>query len=184
MLIKLQMQEDFRLKVFMAVVKELNFTKAASVLDISQPAVSQNIRDLESSLGTSLFIRSHGKLEITPAGRILQYYACRILDEYSSLNSAFAKKSIDSGGLRIFFPSVSREIFAGEVISIINILHPELEVSLSDDMAAADIVVIETQDRKKKDTGIVVDVHVFPENHPMSGLVCQAIELSRYGDVI
>lgn len=178
------MQEDFRLKVFMAVVKERSFTKAASFLDISQPAVSQNIREMESSLGVSLFIRSHGKLDITPAGRVLQYYAGRILDEYSSLKSAFSKKTAGSETLRIYFPAVSREIFAGEVISVIKILRPELEVSVVGDMEAADIIVIETQDRKKKDTGIVVDVHVFPENHPMSGLVCQAIELSRYGDVI
>ena len=35
--------EDFRLKVFVTVVDEGSFTKAARVLDISQPAVSQNI---------------------------------------------------------------------------------------------------------------------------------------------
>ena len=40
------MLEDFRLKVFMAVVQERSFTKAASVLGITQPAVSQNVADL------------------------------------------------------------------------------------------------------------------------------------------
>ena len=45
------MFEDFRLKVFMAVATEGSFTKAAAVLGISQPAVSQNIAELEKSSG-------------------------------------------------------------------------------------------------------------------------------------
>ena len=39
--------EDFRLKVFKAVVQEGSFTKAAKALGITQPAVSQNIAELE-----------------------------------------------------------------------------------------------------------------------------------------
>ena len=41
------MMEDFRIKVFMAVVNEGSFTKAASSLGISQAAVSQNVAELE-----------------------------------------------------------------------------------------------------------------------------------------
>jgi len=41
------MLEDFRLKVFMAVAENRSFTKAAAVLRITQPAVSQNIADLK-----------------------------------------------------------------------------------------------------------------------------------------
>ena len=44
------MLEDFRLKVFMAVRSEHSFTKAARSLGISQPAVSQNIAELEKEI--------------------------------------------------------------------------------------------------------------------------------------
>ena len=49
------MFEDFRLKVFMTVAREKSFTKAASELGVSQPAVSQNISELEKSAGVKLF---------------------------------------------------------------------------------------------------------------------------------
>ena len=62
------MLEDFRLKVFMAVKSEQSFTKAARSLGISQPAVSQNIAELEKELGVALFSRSRGEVTLTPAG--------------------------------------------------------------------------------------------------------------------
>ena len=48
------MLEDFKLKVFVEVAREKSFTRAASALSISQPAVSQNIAELEKQLGTKL----------------------------------------------------------------------------------------------------------------------------------
>ena len=51
------MLEDFRLKVFMTVAQAGSFTKAASVLGISQPAVSQNVAELERLSGRKLFER-------------------------------------------------------------------------------------------------------------------------------
>ena len=44
--------DDFRLRVFVTVVDEGNFTRAAKLLNISQPAVSQNISELEKMLET------------------------------------------------------------------------------------------------------------------------------------
>ena len=66
------MLEDFRLKVFMAVVHERSFTKAASVLGITQPSVSQNIADLEKMTGRKLFDRQKGAV------------ACDIVDHLRS----------------------------------------------------------------------------------------------------
>lgn len=52
------MIEDFRIKVFLTVVSEGGFKKAADVLGISQSAVSQRIADLEKDLGVKLFSRN------------------------------------------------------------------------------------------------------------------------------
>lgn len=52
------MIEDFRIKVFLTVVSEGGFKKAADVLGISQSAVSQRIADLEKDLGVKLFTRN------------------------------------------------------------------------------------------------------------------------------
>ncbi|WP_293956441.1 MULTISPECIES: LysR family transcriptional regulator [unclassified Sphingobacterium] len=51
------MDFDFRLIVFYTAAQHLNFTKTASALFISQPAVSKNIQELEKRLGIPLFER-------------------------------------------------------------------------------------------------------------------------------
>ena len=54
---KITMLEDFKLKVFMAVAENGSFTIAAKALGVTQPAVSQNIAELERNMGAELFTR-------------------------------------------------------------------------------------------------------------------------------
>ena len=49
------MLEDFRLKVFITLSQERSFTRAAEQLHVSQPAVSQNISELEKQFGLKFF---------------------------------------------------------------------------------------------------------------------------------
>ncbi|MHB8219214.1 MAG: LysR family transcriptional regulator [Acidimicrobiales bacterium] len=60
-----------RLSIFLSVVDEGGFTRAADVLGVSQPAVSQAIRELEGALGTALFHRLGRAVRLTPAGEAL-----------------------------------------------------------------------------------------------------------------
>ncbi|NPA92561.1 MAG: LysR family transcriptional regulator [Chloroflexi bacterium] len=63
------------LKVFLAVAEHGSFNKAAEVLLLSQPAVSQKIRQLEVALGIRLFDRTPNGAHLTPEGEILRRYA-------------------------------------------------------------------------------------------------------------
>ena len=83
------MFEDFRLNVFVAVAREGSFTKAAAALGVSQPAVSQNVADLEKSLGVKLFERLRGEAALTPEGEVFMKYARNILDSCSKAESMF-----------------------------------------------------------------------------------------------
>jgi len=60
-----------RLSIFLEVVEQGGFTRAADALLCSQPAVSQAIGQLESELGTPLFLRIGRRVELTAAGRAL-----------------------------------------------------------------------------------------------------------------
>ena len=73
------MLEDFKLKVFATVCRTHSFTKAARELEITQPAVSQNVAELEKLLGVSLFVRGRGEITLTPDGEEFARYADRIL---------------------------------------------------------------------------------------------------------
>lgn len=89
---------DFRLKVFEALSATGSFTRAAEQLGISQPAVSQNIAELEKDLGVRLFERGRSEVSLTPQGRAFRSYAGKILYWYDSARMIFGPH--DSSRLR------------------------------------------------------------------------------------
>lgn len=76
------MLEDFRLRVFVSVAQFGSFTEAARQLGVSQPAVSQNIAELEKLAGEALMTRSRGSIALTDKGRLFLEYARKILYWY------------------------------------------------------------------------------------------------------
>jgi LysR family transcriptional regulator, transcriptional activator of the cysJI operon len=70
------------LKVFKTVVEQKNFSKAADLLYISQPAVSMQIRNLENEFGAKLIHRTSKQLMLTYSGEILYAKATQILNLY------------------------------------------------------------------------------------------------------
>ncbi|CAM5774805.1 LysR family transcriptional regulator [Labrys miyagiensis] len=67
------------LRYFIALAEELSFTAAAQKLHISQPPLSQQIRDLEHELGTLLFLRTSRKVVLTEAGTAFLAHARSII---------------------------------------------------------------------------------------------------------
>ncbi|WP_433334014.1 LysR family transcriptional regulator [Spirillospora sp. CA-294931] len=68
----------YRLWIFMTVVEEGGFSAAASKLYLSQPSVSNQVRQLEQSLRTTLIDRSGARIRLTPEGEVLLAYARRV----------------------------------------------------------------------------------------------------------
>jgi DNA-binding transcriptional LysR family regulator len=69
---------DYYLKVFLATARTCSFTKAAQSLNITQPAVTHQIRNLEEMFKAKLFLRQRNKITLTQAGQILYRYAGQI----------------------------------------------------------------------------------------------------------
>lgn len=78
---------DFRLKVFTVVARHLSFTKAARELEVSQPAITKHIQELESIYALQLFDRTGGKITLTEQGASFLKYAHNVLDSYSNLSN-------------------------------------------------------------------------------------------------
>ena len=77
---------DFRLKVFLTVADRLSFTKAASELFITQPAVSKHIRELEEEYKIKLFERNGSKIAVTKAGHLLLQHTKRLFEIYRDID--------------------------------------------------------------------------------------------------
>ncbi|WP_394173783.1 LysR substrate-binding domain-containing protein [Guptibacillus hwajinpoensis] len=77
---------DQPLNVFVTVVEKRNFSRAAEELHMTQPAVSQYIKNLEDSLGTKLLERSNRSVELNKAGEIVYHHAKELLNLYSKMN--------------------------------------------------------------------------------------------------
>lgn len=118
------MLEDFRLKVFMAVVQERSFTKAAVVLGITQPAVSQNVADLEKMLGRKIFDRQKGAVVLTAEGEVFLTYVEKLMDTCSSVDDMFSK--VNPAVVKI---AASEEIYAylvGPALEAFAKVHPDV----------------------------------------------------------
>lgn len=61
----------FQLECFLTVAETLNFAKAAEILNVTQPAVTKQIKNLEDELNVRLFKRSTRSVELTPSGMLL-----------------------------------------------------------------------------------------------------------------
>ncbi|HEX8149003.1 MAG TPA: LysR family transcriptional regulator [Pyrinomonadaceae bacterium] len=74
-----------QLRTFREVAEALSFTRAAQKLNMTQSAVSHQIKALERELGEPLFIRAKGGVRLTDSGQLALSYAERILEEADAL---------------------------------------------------------------------------------------------------
>lgn len=83
------MMETRLLHYFLTVAQELNITKAAEALYITQPTLSKQMMELEQQLGKQLFIRGKRKLTLTEEGEYLRGRAKEILELLDNTEAAF-----------------------------------------------------------------------------------------------
>lgn len=104
---------------FTTVAEELNITKAAEKLHMSQPPLSTQIRNLEKELNTDLFIRGRRRLQLTESGQLLYRRAKEILSltdktyaEIRSMSEGMGGK-ISIGLVEGMAPDIAAEWFEG-----------------------------------------------------------------------
>lgn len=82
---------DVRIHTFLAVCQTMNFTRAARLLHITQPAVSQHIHWLEEQYGARLFRYEGKQLTLTEAGRLLRQAATTMRHDARHLRETMAR---------------------------------------------------------------------------------------------
>ncbi len=87
------------LRSFLAVTDAGGFTKAARALNLSQPAVSTHVAELEANLGTKLFEHLGGRISLTRSGEAVARESRRILDDVRGLVHAVAESEGEVQGV-------------------------------------------------------------------------------------
>ncbi|MBP3950696.1 selenium metabolism-associated LysR family transcriptional regulator [Bacillus suaedae] len=88
-----------QLKLFVTVVEQRHFSKAAKLLNVTQPNVSLQIRRLEEEFGTTLFVRSPKRVQVTDSGELLYLKAKKILSLYEQAKQEIEQQQVEIKGV-------------------------------------------------------------------------------------
>ena len=183
------------LKVFISVYEEGSMTAAAEKIHMSQPAVSQTIRDIEDRYGVDFFERYGSKIYVTEAGKILYMYSKRIMNLYRDMDEAIMRNE----GVREI--RVGANISAGtahlsELISQFNQRFPDISVKAmvfqSPVLLKAlqqnelDLALVEDQKSENNFTEFIMEpyyedkiVVISSPSHPLAG---KSVDLEKLSD--
>ncbi|MCK9451116.1 MAG: LysR family transcriptional regulator [Bacteroidales bacterium] len=122
---------DYRDTVFLSVAENLSFSKAAEELFISQPAVTNHIKELETKLKVALFERKGNKIYLTKAGALVYNHLKKIRQSYSALEFDLQRlNDAYKGVIRIGASSTISQYLIPEVIASFHKRYPEIELYL------------------------------------------------------
>ena len=142
-----------QLKYFVMVAQELHFGKAAARLDITQPALSKQIRVLERDIQVQLFVRTKRKVELTPAGEVFLQEAQQLLERAKqaiALAQRTAKGEI--GRLTIGFTPTATYTVLPTSLGHLRSRHPQIEVEMLELSTEAQVTAL---NRNEIDVGFL-----------------------------
>jgi DNA-binding transcriptional LysR family regulator len=177
-----------QLKIFIAAVETLSFTKAAKRVHLSQPSVTEQVRALEESVGQALFFRQNNRLQLTAAGEKLAARARELLAMADDAFREVRDGADDPGGtIRVAAPqTLCTSVLIPQLLHFAG-MHPATQVAVQEknSAATAQAVLNGTADLglvhgwPANDANLRVQVIardmpvvVLPPGHPLSQAAC------------
>ncbi len=126
--------ELYQLGYFLEIARQRSFTRAAERLHMAQPALSQQMKNLEAELGTALFIRGRKETQLTAAGKAFQPRAEALLLQAEAAKAVVSDVAQLRGGKLVVaaIPSVSACLLPA-VIQKFAQQHARVELQLIED---------------------------------------------------
>lgn len=120
-----------QLKVFETVARHLSFSRAAEELHLTQPAVSTQVKTLESHVGLELFEQLGKKVYLTQGGSELLYHSRLIIGQFQAAEEALAQfKGISGGKLNVAVISAGDYFFPHLLVEFAR-QHPGVTLNLT-----------------------------------------------------
>jgi LysR family cyn operon transcriptional activator len=134
------------LQYLMAIVEHGSYTRAAEALHVSQPSLSQQIKQLEESVMTPLLVRNGRSVRLTDAGEIYLHHARRAYGELDAGTRAIEDvKNLSRGSLRIGWTPIT-DFLTCDLLGSFSLQYPGITLSTLE-MPADDIESAVTEDR-------------------------------------
>lgn len=143
-----------QLDAFLRIVDIGTFHGAARHLKVTQPTISQRIRELEAAVGASLFVRELQRTRLTPDGVALVDPARRVLSEATELARRFRSSSSLKGELRLGMTDTFAIVCLDDLLRRLNERYPDLKTSVRVHDSGTTSKLLEDQEL---DTAIVVE---------------------------
>ena len=120
-----------KIQTFLHAAENSSISGAAKQLHLTQPAVSHQIKSLERDLSTTLFIRSNTGLQLTEAGRLLQPWARRIVNESNDLKEMMSSMQSEIvGELRIACSTTAGKYILPQMAARFSQKYPGIHVRI------------------------------------------------------
>ena len=143
------------LRYFIAVVEAGSLSRAAGSLYIAQPALTAQIKKLESELGAQLLERSHAGVTPTQAGVQLYQDARRLLSDASAMRERIQRlPQGPEGSVTIAVPFLLSSLLMGPLLAHLKDTHPRIRVFVLDDLS---LMVRKAMLDRRADIGVLVD---------------------------
>ncbi len=124
-------------KIFYIVAKNKHMTKASEELHISQPAISQSIKKLESQLGGTLFLRSNKGMELTEEGKMFYEYVKGALELINNAEHEFTSfKDLSKGEIKIGCSTTLTKLVLLDALKKFHTDYPNINVNITNDLTS------------------------------------------------
>lgn len=128
------------LNIFIQVVEQGSFTKAADVLQIHRPTVSKAIQQIENDLGVKLIHRTTRKLSVTAEGDEFYHHARHVLAEVNDMMASFSPTLPPRGRLRLDVPLALAHAILIPNLRDFRVLYPGIEIVLISSDKKTDLI--------------------------------------------
>lgn len=171
------------LRLFLAIAEASSLTEGAASMHLTSSAASYRLKNLESAMGTALFVRLPRGMQLTPAGEVVNRYARDMFLKLSLMHSEISHFSAGiKGNVRLVANSSSFHGYVIPAISRFLTLHPDINVTVEERSSEA---IVQTVLAKEADIGALagpiltdaVQSHLFakdelvlitPLHHPLA----------------
>ncbi|NRR30898.1 LysR family transcriptional regulator [Oxalobacteraceae bacterium] len=127
-----------QLRYFVAIVDQGSLSRAALVLHVAQPALTQQLRQLEQELGGQLLLRSPQGVQSTDAGRVFYEHAQAILKQVEDARSAVTQSAErPSGSVSLGLPQSISGALALPLLNAVRSQYPEIALQLTEELTGS-----------------------------------------------